>query len=273
MDTESLMGDPFSVRIKEKIMDTENICTLNFQFPDDSKSIRPGQFLMVWIPGVDEIPMSISYWEPPILGINVQPIGPATNALVTLEKGDWIGVRGPFGSHFDLDSRDALVIGGGIGMAPLRFLTNSLLKQGTHVVLLIAARTKDDLLLYDYSSSDQLEVKFATDDGSLGFKGFATDAAKEIIPEHSFDMIYACGPELMMAGLFNILQDKDIPFQFSLERYMKCGCGICGTCAMDPDGVLVCIEGPVFTKSEISRLSEFGMYSRDSTGVKKKCGH
>ncbi|MBD3405465.1 MAG: dihydroorotate dehydrogenase electron transfer subunit [Candidatus Lokiarchaeota archaeon] len=271
MDIENLMGNLTSVKITEKTMDTDTICTLKFEFPHTSKSVCPGQFLMVWVPGVDEIPMSISYWNSPIMGINIHPIGTATRSLAKFDVGDWIGIRGPFGSTFNLDSKEALVVGGGIGMAPLRFLTKRLIEQGTHVVLLVAARTKKDLLVYDFSSKENLEIRIATDDGSVGFKGFATDAARELLLDYQFDMVYACGPELMMSGLFDILKEYDVGLQFSLERYMKCGCGICGTCAMDPNGALVCLEGPVFDRSGLSNLTEFGLYARDSTGVKKKC--
>lgn len=270
MNIDKLLGKPVSVKISTKIEEAERITTILFDIPTPNLSIHPGQFFMVWVPGVDEIPMSVSLWEPPTAGISIQNVGDATNALVELNEGDWLGVRGPFGSHFTADSRKALVVGGGIGMAPLRLLVNNLLRKNGDVTLLVAARTKDQLVLYDFAerTDSNLHVEIATDDGSMGHKGLATQVAEEIAKNTRFDTIYSCGPELMMMGLLQLAQKRNFQFQASLERYMKCGCGICGTCAMDPTGDLVCREGPVFTNKELLKLEEFGKYHRDSTGIK-----
>ena len=83
--------------------------------------------------------------------------------------------------------------------------------------------------------------------------------------------MYTCGPEIMIAGLYDIAKKSKISFQASLERFMKCGCGICGTCAMDPSGQLVCRDGPVFTGKQLAGLTDFGKYHRDAVGMKKEC--
>jgi dihydroorotate dehydrogenase electron transfer subunit len=105
----------------------------------------------------------------------------------------------------------------------------------------------------------------------LGFKGFATKAVEKLVNASDFDTMYTCGPEIMMAGLHNIARKSKIQFQASLERFMKCGCGICGTCAMDPTGQLVCADGPVFTGEQLAKLTNFGKYHRDAVGMKKEC--
>jgi dihydroorotate dehydrogenase electron transfer subunit len=228
---------------------------------------------MIWIPGVDEVPMSVSLWDSPRMGVTVLPIGEATESLCAIKPDDWLGIRGPFGSSFTLDSKMALVVGGGVGMAPLRPLVYNLLGKDVHVTLVIAAKTKKDLIFYDEFSkvSDKkLVVRVATDDGSAGFKGLATEAVKEVLNEGTFDTMYTCGPELMMHGLYELVKDSKMEFQASLERFMKCGCGVCGTCALDPTGSLVCVDGPVYTGDTLSRISEFGKYHRDAMGVKKK---
>jgi dihydroorotate dehydrogenase electron transfer subunit len=265
---EQLLGKPISVKVSTRIEETKRITTLLFDLPNTPLEIYPGQFFMVWVPGVDEIPMSISLWDSPTAGISIQNVGEATNALTKLNKGEWLGIRGPFGSHFSVDSEKPLVVGGGIGMAPLRPLVYNLLKQDAEITLLVAARTKDQLLFYDFTESadSNLHVEIATDDGSMGYKGLATKIAEDIVRNTRFDTIYTCGPELMMVGLFNLAQKMNLRFQASLERHMKCGCGICGTCAMDPTGVLVCREGPVFTRKDLLKIEEFGKYHRDSTG-------
>lgn len=268
MDLENLMGSPISVQITKTTRENDSTISLRFEMPTTVANIEAGQFVMVWIPGVDEIPMSISYWKAPEAEITVKSIGDATESLCKLKTGDWIGVRGPFGKSFSSNSKNALVVGGGIGVAPLRLLVQTLLEKSAKVTLLIAAKTKKELVTYEFVDSSELGflVKLATDDGSVGYNGFATEAAKEIISKSNFDRMYTCGPELMMVGLRRIAQENNMPFEASLERYMKCGCGLCGTCGMDPKGELVCIDGPVFSGDDLDKMTDFGQSYRDSTG-------
>ncbi|MHA2076300.1 MAG: dihydroorotate dehydrogenase electron transfer subunit [Candidatus Thorarchaeota archaeon] len=272
MNIDKLMGNQTSVQVSKMVSETDSARTIQFKMSDPEFKVSPGQFLMVWIPGVDEIPMSISLWDSAVVGITVLSIGEATSSLVSLQKGDWIGIRGPFGSSFTLDSKKALVVGGGIGMAPLRPLVYELLEKGTDVTLLIAARTANELVfLEEFSNlSDKgFTLMTSTDDGSSGFKGFATDSVQEELDVRKYDTLYTCGPELMMFGLFDQVRETGVRFQASLERFMKCGCGICGTCAMDPTGTLVCVDGPIYSDDQLSEISEFGKYHRDAMGLKK----
>jgi dihydroorotate dehydrogenase electron transfer subunit len=273
LDIEMLIGYPTSVRIQKTTKESNRAATLFFDMPRADVNVVPGQFLMVWIPGVDEIPMSMSFWKPPTAGVTVQAIGEATNALFKYTKGQWIGIRGPFGTGFSYNSKKALVVGGGIGMAPLRPLVSELLTHGTEITLLIGAKTKNELIQYEFKErkEKQLKVELATDDGSKGFKGLATELAQEMIETSDFDTIYTCGPELMMKGLYDLSSKRGIMMEASLERFMKCGCGICGSCAMDPDGKLACVEGPVFKSSDLETIIEFGEYRREATGIKKQC--
>ena len=273
MKMDELMGNPVSVQISRVITETPRSKTIQFSL-EDPIEFQPGQFVMVWVPTVDEIPMSISSWNPPEMGITVQSIGDATQALVSLSKDDWIGIRGPFGNPFSTNSKKALVVGGGVGMAPLKPLVYNLLDGGSEVTLVNAAKTKTELVYFEEFENLQhsnLKVEIATDDGTLGFKGFATGAAAKLLDENKFDTIYTCGPEMMIAGLYDLAKKNNIRFQASLERFMKCGCGICGTCAMDPTGQLVCADGPVFTGEQLAGLTDFGKYHRDAVGMKNEC--
>ncbi|MFW9809825.1 MAG: dihydroorotate dehydrogenase electron transfer subunit [Candidatus Thorarchaeota archaeon] len=273
MIIDRLMGNQVSIRISEIVKETDTACTILFNTPISDLNILPGQFFMIWVPGVDEVPMSVSLWEPPSIGFTVFPVGEATESLVSLQPGNWLGIRGPFGSAFTLTSKRALVVGGGIGMAPLRPLVYNLLNNGAKVTLLIAARSKEELVFLDEFSkvsAKDFVLKTSTDDGSSGFKGFATDAVKDEIDVDEFDTVYTCGPELMMFGLYNQVKKLGIRFEASLERIMKCGCGICGTCAMDPTGTLVCMDGPIYSGNQLSEVKEFGKYHRDATGLKTK---
>jgi dihydroorotate dehydrogenase electron transfer subunit len=190
-----------------------------------------------------------------------------------MEEGDWIGVRGPFGKPFQISQSDALVVGGGVGAAPLRPLVYSLVEQNTDVTLLLAGKTAEDLVFveeFEKRAGDRLSLEIATDDGSAGFQGLADMATEMLCDRCKPEIIYTCGPELMMYKLVKIAQNRGIEIQASLERFMKCGCGICGTCAMDSDGSMVCLEGPVFTGEKLRELTEFGRYHRESTGMKKE---
>jgi dihydroorotate dehydrogenase electron transfer subunit len=273
MKMEELMGNPVSVQVSKVITETPRSKTLQFALKNPIE-FQPGQFVMVWVPGVDEIPMSISSWNPPEMGITVQSIGEATQALVSMSKGDWIGIRGPFGNPFSTNSKKALVVGGGVGVAPLRPLIYTLLDGGSEIIFVNAAKTKNELIYreeFERFRNPKFKVEIATDDGSLGFKGFATDAVSNLLDGNEFDRMYTCGPEVMMAGLYDHAKKGKIRFQASLERFMKCGCGICGTCAMDPTGQLVCADGPVFTGEQLAKLTNFGKYHRDAVGMKKEC--
>ena len=111
------------------------------------------------------------------------------------------------------------------------------------------------------------DVYISTDDGSKGFKGLASDMAKELINKNNFDSIITCGPELMMKNLLELC--PDVPFQASLERYMKCGIGICGQCCIG-EGLRVCVEGPVFYGEMLRNIKDFGVFKRDASGKKIK---
>jgi dihydroorotate dehydrogenase electron transfer subunit len=268
------MGNSTSVRVSEVIHENKDSVTLMFQHEVEDLDIRAGQFLMIWVPGTDEIPMSVSFWEPPVLGVSVLPIGDATKALASCKVGEWIGVRGPFGTSFSQNAGRALVVGGGIGSAPLRPLVYQLLAKDAEVTLLLAARTASSLLYlqeFSHLKDGGFHLEVATDDGSRGFKGLATEATQALIQANGYDVLYTCGPEVMMHGLYGIAREKGIRFEASLERFMKCGCGICGTCALDPTGALVCLDGPVFTGEQLTEITDFGNYDRDEVGRKKKC--
>jgi len=217
---------------------------------------EPGQFVMVWIPGIDEIPMALSSES----SITVQGVGDATAALLGCVPGDRIGIRGPFGNGFSVHGR-TLVIAGGIGAAPML----PLVRRRNIETVLLGARTSGDLLFtHEFSAACTLEI--ATDDGSAGHRGYVIELMDTIdIP--GYDTICVCGPERMMHRVLQNLAKQGVAdrSQFSLHRYMKCGVGVCGSCCIDPGGLRVCRDGPVFSGT-ILLESEFGHYARDASG-------
>lgn len=261
------MHVPEIVTIKRVINETETVKTFIFDF--DAENIIPGQFMMVWN-FEDEKPMSISLIdnERNEIGISIKKVGPFTEAIHTLKSGDKVGLRGPYGHGFELKGSKVLAVGGGVGMAPISAFVEYAREKNVDVDVITAAATKDELLFTNKLKSTDITSYACTDDGSFGFCGFATEFMEKILQENDYDMIVTCGPEIMMKGVFEIAEKLKIPAQFSLERYMKCGMGLCGQCCVDDTGWRVCVEGPVFSIEDVRLISEFGKYKRDASGIK-----
>ena len=265
-----MINEPKIVEIKEIIDETPTIKTFKFEWNMDYLGRpNPGEFVMVWN-FKNEKPMSISQINDDELAISVKNIGEFTSQLHDLNVGDQIGIRGSYGNGFNnsFEGKNILAIGGGVGMAPINAIASDLVKNGNDVSVISAAQTKDELLYGDYLEKLGVNVHYCTDDGSFGFKGFATDCTIDLLKNSTYDYAFICGPEIMMKGIFDILEDAKIPAQYSLERYMKCALGVCGQCCVDGEGWRICVEGPVFENDKIKQITEFGKYRRDASGVK-----
>lgn len=250
---------PKNAEIVEIVEETSSVRTLRFDLTLDPV---PGQYLMVWVRGVDEIPMSISYRN----GISVQLVGEATRAIFDLEVGDSIGLRGPLGNGFSLSGDRILLVGGGVGAAPLALLGEAASKKGMEVSTLLGFRCCDDLIFKErFERIGDLVI--TTDDGSEGICGRASAGLERLNP-HEFDQIYLCGPEPMMADVIGRCSGIETKIQASIDRYFKCGMGICGSCCIDPTGIRVCVEGPVIRADRLVG-TEFGRHKRGPSGLKK----
>jgi len=223
----------FCVRVKKVIRHGDRISTLVF---DRSIPSYPGQFLMVNVFGKEEIPLSLSSDS----SVTVKAVGDTTRELVNFERGRILGIRGPFGRPFS-PSRKALIIAGGIGIAPLRYLYLSLREMDAEVKVIFGARTSDELIWVDEFE----DVEYSTDDGSRGIKGTVLDLLRGLNLSR-YDRIYCCGPEPMMRKVCEVLSRENLisRAEFSFERYIRCGIGVCGSCVVR-GGVRVCREGPV----------------------------
>lgn len=275
---------PVNAVITEIIRETPTITTL---VTDIELDAAPGQFVMVWVRGLDEVPMALSHPG----SITVQRVGEATEALSQLDVGDSVGIRGPFGKGFKVKVKGEakgdgngegagggegngerkgnkiMIIAGGVGGAPLLPLALQAHSRGLDVTTLIGARTADELL-FEQHFSKYGALSIATDDGSKGHHGFIT-GAMDMFNLPGFDQFYICGPELMMKSVLDILQAAGLEAkaQLSLHRYFKCGIGVCGACTIDPSGLRVCRDGPVL-RGDLLIKSELGKYHRDATGKK-----
>lgn len=249
------------IKIKDE---TINVKTIMFEY---SGNIKPGQFFMLWIPGIDEIPMSVSYIEKDVKGITFKKVGDATKALFKLNEGDKIGVRGPYGNGFKIKGKNILLVAGGTGIAMIAPVAEEILNKKISTTMILAAKNKNEIFFENRLKKSGLELFITTDDGSKGFKGLATDLADDLIKKNKFDSVITCGPELMMKKLYKIC--SDISFQASLERYMKCGIGLCGQCCVGK-GLRVCKEGPVFDEKMLKNIDDFGIFKRNAAGIKIK---
>ena len=223
---------------------------------------NPGQFLMLWIPGIDEIPISVMNARDGNAQFSVKAVGDATRHLHTMNVGDIVGVRGPFGTSFTETRGRVLMVGGGTGTAPLLFLAKRLASKVDRLSFVIGAKTKNELIfLSDLDALCTEESSVATtDDGSFGLQCLATEPLEKMLVKDKFNMVYACGPEQMVRKVFDMCEKRKIPMEASLERLMRCGIGLCGSCMIGK--FRVCRDGPVFTMAQLSEVKEELGYSK-----------
>jgi dihydroorotate dehydrogenase electron transfer subunit len=227
---------------------------------------------MIWVPGLDEVPMSISSASSNVVAVTVEKVGQATEALHKMSAGDLLGVRGPFGKGFKLARKgNVLIVGGGTGLIPLAFLAEKLARHPVKMTFLAGAKTKDELLFVERIKQSirrtRGKIVTTTDDGSCGMRCMVTTPAEELLTKEKFDMIYTCGPERMMHKMLLLAEQYDVPLQASLERLMRCAIGVCGSCVLG--GLRVCVDGPVFTKEQLRSVEdEFGRFRLGFDGRK-----
>jgi dihydroorotate dehydrogenase electron transfer subunit len=256
------MNYPKIVKIDKSIKENDYVKTYFFNYPEN---IHPGQFFMVWIPEIDEIPMSVSFINKNEKAITFKNVGEATNALFELKEGQKIGIRGPYGNGFEVIGKKILFIGGGTGIATIVPAIEKALQKNINCTVILGVKNKKELFFEKRIKQLCDDLLISTDDGSKGYKGLATNLAFEQLSKRNFDSIITCGPEIMMKKLFEKSNVKH--FQASLERYMKCGIGICGQCCVGK-GLRVCKEGPVFNEKTLKNIDDFGIFKRDAFGKK-----
>jgi len=243
-----------NVTVISKKKETPTVSTLGFVW---DREVRIGQFIMVWEPGVGEVPMSLSSVNK-TKSITVKNYGPTSASILSKSEGDTLFIRGPYGRPFTLVKGKKLVVGGGSGMAALR----PIIDHNTYGV--VSAKTSSELLFVDLFGKDKVYV--ATDDGTSGVKGTPVDILRKI--DLDFDMIYVCGPEMMMKSVYDYLAGKVDKVEFTLERSMKCGIGVCDSCSVS--GYQVCKDGPVFSLDQLTGMEEFGKWKLSYSGMRTR---
>jgi len=268
LDLQRNSNHPTICKIEKVVDETPTVRTLTFS-DGVLSNVLPGQFAMVWVPGVNELPMSVMISEEKGKdAFTIRKYGEASTALYNVKVGEPIGVRGPYGNSFSIKEGKLLLVGGGTGLVPLmRLLT--CLKSSDDVTLIMGAKTKTEVFFEDFANkllhNNIHQVIVATEDGSYGQSGLVTDVMDNLCQNTKFDAVYTCGPELMMSKVVQKATSKEMFVQASLERMMKCGVGICGSCCVND--YLVCKDGTVFDGKHLLSKSEFGHSHRNKAGI------
>lgn len=250
--------EKFTIDCKSAV-GTNTLLTLRPARSEALADIRPGQFVQVKVDGADVLlrrPISIcDVTSDGRLVLLVKAAGRATDRLVSFEPGEQVDIILPLGNGFDINgsgSRRVLLVGGGVGVAPLVMLSKALISAGDNVTVAIGTRSVAEAAgVLDIFPDDAFKV-LATDDGTAGEKGLVTQSSA--FAAMDYDIIYVCGPTPMMKAVAAIARERGIACQVSLENMMACGLGACLCCVEKTvkGNVCVCTEGPVF---EISQLT------------------
>lgn len=270
--TDPMLPRPYLVR--EVAKETPDTFTLTLE-PENGANgglFLPGQFSMLWVFGVGELPISISGDPalPDCLVYTVRSVGQATHALVSQHVGESVGVRGPFGAGWPAQAargRDVIVVAGGIGLAPLRPLIYHVLRNRQdygRLVVLYGARSPRELLyrkeLASWARHRETQVLVTVDYGGLGWRGHVgvvTTLFKYARLQPARSVATICGPEIMMRFVTRELETQGLAREdiyLSMERNMKCGVGFCGHCQYEKH--FVCKDGPVFRYEQVRSLLE-----------------
>jgi dihydroorotate dehydrogenase electron transfer subunit len=252
------------VTVTETVEETPSTVTLRFPYEPPAD---PGQFVMVWLPGEDELPMSLSYTEGREKGVTIKAMGETTRRVLSLHPGTRVGIRGPYGNRFDLTPSRVLVVGGGSGTAVLAPAAERAIAGGTRVTVALGATRSPELLFRDRLRSAGARVDVATDDGSEGEHGFVTQVVERLLSAEGFDAVWTCGPEVMMRKVAGLAGPRGVPVFCSVERHMKCALGMCDACALGP--YHVCKDGPVFSADRLLATPDFGVFHRDASGRRR----
>jgi len=261
---------PVPYRVISRARETADTFTLSLEpAAEPIASPLAGQFNMLYAYGVGEVPISISAIDTGHrLRHTIRAVGAATRKLCDTQVGGLVGVRGPFGNDWGVESAegsDVLVIAGGIGLAPLRPVVHELLRNRRsyrRVTVLVGARSPEEIVFLgevaSWQASDRITVRTTVDVASGGWKGEVGVVPKlidRVTIDPEFTTVMICGPEIMLRFTAAEILSRGVAAErvrVSMERNMQCGIGRCGHCQLGP--VLICTHGPVFAWSRVGPL-------------------
>ncbi|MDD2436685.1 MAG: dihydroorotate dehydrogenase electron transfer subunit [Massilibacteroides sp.] len=251
------------MKVTENLRLNQNYCLLKLSPETLLPDMLPGQFVEVKVDNATTFlrrPISINYIDRSKneLWLLVQIVGDGTRTMAELKTGDWVNIILPLGNSFTIPEKNAeaklLLIGGGVGTAPMLYLGDYLKKKGFTPSFLLGARSAMDMLQLD-DFKNLGTVYITTEDGSLGEKGYVTQHS--ILKNKRFDRIYTCGPKPMMVAVAKVAHEASIDCEASLENTMACGIGACLCCVeKTTEGhQCVCTEGPIFNIKKLTWLN------------------
>lgn len=246
----------------------ETLYIMEIISPKIARNIEPGQFVHMKIPGMEahilRRPFSVyaTSSQKGTLEILYQVVGFGSSHMTTLGNGEAVELIGPIGNMWQIpkDAKRALLVGGGVGAAPLFMLAESLIEYNVEVDVILGAQTKDALVCHDrYQELLAMHMlphdnlRCATDDGTFGHAGFCTSLVEENLERRTYDYGAVCGPEPMMKIVAARMMEAKVPAQVSLEKRMACGVGACLSCVVETtQGVKrACVDGPIFAAEEV----------------------
>jgi len=260
---------PIEAEIEDIVKETHNIKTFTVR-PKEPLAFRTGQFVELTVPGAGEAPFtpSSSPQIKEVMELTIMDVGSMTGALHNMKKGDMVGVRGPYGLGYpvqDFRGKEVLIVGGGVGLAPLRsfiFALFDTIKDYKKISLRYGAKTPKDIIYKDALGEwkKKIEVVQTVDKGDNTWKG-NVGLVTTILENLKFDLknsvAIVCGPPIMMKfSTFKLLEKGFAPkdIYLSMEKNMSCGLGQCGHCRLGP--YHVCKDGPVFTYEQLKDIPE-----------------
>lgn len=254
-----------TMKVTENLRLHTNYCLLKLTIEEDLPDMLPGQFVNILVEGSAKTflrrPISIHYVDRKKneLWLLIQLIGDGTRQLAKSRPGDYMNIMLPLGNSFSMpeingSQQPVLLIGGGVGIAPMLYLGTKLKETGIEPNFLLGVRSAEDLVQLDEFGKTGT-VYIATEDGSMGEQGYVTDHS--VLREIRFNKIYTCGPKPMMVAIARYATAQAIDCEVSLENTMACGIGVCLCCVekTDQGNVCVCTEGPVFNINKLTWLN------------------
>ena len=263
-------------RIVEKSRFSEKVVRLVVEAPRVARARRPGHFVIVRTgEGGERIPLTIADADKTrgTVTLVVQEVGASTRRICALEPGDcFADLVGPLGRATDIALRGTVVCcGGGVGTAPLLPIVRAMKEAGNRVISVLAARSRDLIILEEEVRQSSDEVIIMTDDGSYGRKGLVTDGLESVLLREHVDEVVAIGPAVMMKFVALLTKKYDVPTICSLNTIMVDGTGMCGACRVTVDGRMrfVCVDGPEFDAHKVDfdemimRMKAYNDYGHD----------
>ncbi|KLI17961.1 dihydroorotate dehydrogenase electron transfer subunit [Brachyspira hyodysenteriae] len=235
-----ISNDKYLIRVKSK---------------ESYKHAKAGQFFMLKSNTFLRRPISLHYIDNDILEFYYQVKGEGTEYLSKLKENDTINIQGPLGNGFDtnISNKKILIVAGGMGIAPIKLLIEKLNNSNNSITLIMGGADSSAIKIMDRFDTNNIDLHIITDDGSVGDKCNTVDKTKELLKEKTFDIIYTCGPTVMMKALIKVAKENNILCYASLEERMACGVNACLGCNIEikdeKSGYTlkkVCHDGPVF---------------------------